>query len=181
MPPVPDFGEIRIRPYALTDADTLWAAVRESLTELTPWMPWAHPHYAIHETRTWLDAQVSAFAAGIADQFAIVSGDGAYLGACGLNQLDQQNRRANLGYWVRTSVARRGVASAAVGLLRTWAFRETDLLRLEVLVAAGNVASRRVALRTGATEEGLLQSRLVIHGAVHDAVLYSFVKGRDEG
>ena len=47
--------QISLRPYRRDDADVLCAAVRESLAELQPWMPWAHQQYAIHETRVWLD------------------------------------------------------------------------------------------------------------------------------
>ena len=52
---------IRIRPYRLNDAHAIWEAVRESMNELQPWMPWCHPGYAIEESRSWLAGQVQAF------------------------------------------------------------------------------------------------------------------------
>ena len=172
----PSDSQIALRPYSLADVEAVWEAARESLAELTPWMPWAHSQYAIHETRAWIESQAAAFAKDIAYEFAIVSTGGRCLGGCGLNQIDRQNRRANLGYWVRTSATGRGIATAAVKLLRQWAFDRTDLLRLEVLVAAGNQRSLRVAERAGAQREGLLRKRLVVHGIVHDAVLFSLIR-----
>ena len=94
-------ADIQIRPYSVADASSVWEAVRESLGELLPWMSWCHPGYSIEESRSWLEAQVPAFQQGTALEFAIVSGEGRYLGACGLGQIDQANGRANLGYWVR--------------------------------------------------------------------------------
>ena len=168
--------DVRIRPYRLGDASIVCAAVRESIDEVQPWMPWCHPNYSEAESRAWLETQVPAFVQGTAYEFAIVSGRDEYLGGCGLNQLDTMNRRANLGYWVRTSTARRGVATEAVHALREWAFTHTNLIRLEILVAVDNAASRRVAEKSGATREGTLKSRLLLHGHLHDAVIYSFVR-----
>lgn len=168
--------DIRIRPYRLDDAPAIWEAVRESMRELRPWMPWCHPGYAIDETRSWLAAQVQAFQHRSAFEFAITTDEGAYLGGCGLNQLDPLNQRANLGYWVRSSAARRGVATAATLLTRDWGFANTDLVRIEILMAVGNVASRRVAEKSGAVYEGTLRTRLTVHGTRHDAAMYAFVR-----
>jgi RimJ/RimL family protein N-acetyltransferase len=167
---------IRIRPYELTDASLVFEAARESLTEIQPWMPWCHPGYSIEESRSWLETQVAEFENRTTFEFAIVSADGHYLGACGLNQIDTANRRANLGYWVRSSSAGRGVATVAVRQLRDWAFRNTDLVRLEIVVAVGNVASHRVAEKAGAVPEGTLRSRLLLHGMSHDATMYSLTR-----
>jgi len=167
---------LTIRPYWHEDAEDLFAAVIESREDLAPWMPWCHPEYSIAESKEWLRLQVENFRQGEEYDFAIVSSEDCFLGGCGLNFIDVPNRRANLGYWVRTSEKGRGVATSAVRQLVEWAFERTELCRLEVVVAAGNLASLRVAERAGATREGLLRARIVLHGEAHDAVMYSFVR-----
>ena len=174
MTPVAD---IHIRPYCLDDGPAVFEAAQESLEQLGPWMPWCHPEYSIEESRAWLEIQVPAFQHGTAYEFAITGADGRYLGGCGLNQIDRMNKRANLGYWVRSAAARRGAATAAVKLVRNWGFQNADLNRLEVVVAVGNIASQRVAEKSGATREGTLRSRLLLHGVFHDAFVYSFIAG----
>jgi RimJ/RimL family protein N-acetyltransferase len=169
-------ADIHVRPYALADASDVWEAARESLAELQPWMPWCHPGYSIEESRSWLAAQVPAFHQGTSFEFAIVSADRRYLGGCGLNQIDQANNRANLGYWVRSSATGRGVATAAVQRVRDWGFEHTALVRLEVVIAVGNLASHRVAEKAGAVREGTLRSRLLLHGTPHDATMFSFIR-----
>jgi ribosomal-protein-serine acetyltransferase len=168
--------DVRIRRYEMDDAAAVVDAARESLVDLQPWMPWCHPEYSITESRSWLDVQIAAFEAGTAFEFAIVSANGRYLGGCGLNQIDKANHRANLGYWVRSAATRRGVATTAVRLIREWAFENTNLVRLEVVVAAGNAASHRVAEKAGATREGVLRRRLLLHGIAHDATMFSFTR-----
>ena len=174
-------ADIRIRPYAVADAEEVWQAAMESHAELLPWMSWFHAGYHIRETRSWLEMQVVAFRMGTAYEFAIESTDGRYLGGCGLNQIDPMNRRANLGYWVRTSATRQGVAHTAVARLAEWAYAHTDLVRLEIVAATANVASQRVAERAGARREGVLRSRLVVRGRVQDAVVYSLVRDEQTG
>jgi ribosomal-protein-serine acetyltransferase len=171
MPP-----DLRIRPYAVADAEEVWRAAMESRAELLPWMSWFHAGYHIRETRSWLEMQVIAFRLGTAYEFAIESLDGWYLGGCGLNQIDALNRRANLGYWVRTSATRQGVARTAVMQLAAWAYAHTDLVRLEIVAATGNVASQRVAEHAGAQREGVLRRRLFVRGQFQDAVVYSIVR-----
>lgn len=168
--------DVTLRPYAVADAPEICQAVHESLKELLPWMPWCHPNYSLHDSRTWLENQVKAFQAGMAFEFAIVSTDGRYLGGCGVNDIGQANRRGNIGYWVRTSEARRGVATAAVRLAYQWAMENTNLIRLEILIAVGNTASQRVAEKAGAVREGILRKRLVLHDEVHDAVMFSLIR-----
>ncbi len=73
-------------------------------------------------------------------------------------------------------MTRRGVATTAVRAIRDWAFDRTNLIRLEILIAAGNVASHRVAERAGAIREGVLQRRLVLHEIAHDATMFSITR-----
>ena len=167
---------IDIRPYRSDDVAALYEAVIESREELAPWMPWCHPGYSIEDTRAWVELQVVNFAEGREYDFVIVAPEGRFLGGCGLNMMDAPNRRANLGYWIRTSETGRGHAVEAVRQLAAWAFDNTDLNRLEIIAAVGNVKSQRVAERAGAVREGVLRSRIVLHDAVHDAVVYSFVR-----
>jgi len=170
---------ISIRPYRSDDIDYLYEAVRESMQELLPWMPWCHPEYARSETVTWVEARPAAWNARTEFAFAIESHSGALLGGCGLNRIEHESGTANLGYWVRTSASRRGVATQAARLLRDWAFASTKLHRLEIMVAIGNVASQRVAKKIGASREGTLRQRLVVRGRKHDAVLYSILRGQE--
>lgn len=166
---------VSIRPYSVDDAVLVWQAAMESVAELEPWMSWCHPDYAIEESHAWLAEQMDAFQRRTAFEFAIRDGE-QYVGGCGLNQLDELNRRANLGYWVRTSASRRGIATRAVELVRDWAFRETGLERLEIVVAVENLASQRVAEKAGATREGVLRRRLRLHGVLHAAVMFSLTR-----
>jgi RimJ/RimL family protein N-acetyltransferase len=167
-----------IRPYAPEDAQALWEAARESVVEVHRWLDWCHPQYSLAEAEEWIRSRAPLAAEGREYSFAIVDSGGRFLGASGINQINRVHRFANLGYWVRTSATRRGVATEAVRQVADFAFANTDLVRLEIVCAVGNNASQRVAERAGAVREGVLRRRLVIHGESVDAVMYSLVRGK---
>lgn len=168
---------MRIRPYREDDVAALADAASTSWPEIEPWMPWCHRAYGLEDARSWISRQVAAFANRTEFDFAILDDDVAFAGACGLNQIDTLNRRANVGYWMRTSAGGRGYATAAVRSLVRWAFANTDLQRLEIVIATANAASIRVAEKAGATFEAVLRQRILLHGLFHDALMYSFVRG----
>ena len=167
----------RIKQYELADAEDLAIAVVESAAEVGQWMGWCHAGYSLDEARDWIEKQHELTRQGLAYEFAILDGAGRYLGGCGVNQVNKANRFANLGYWVRTTAMGRGVAPAAVHLVADQVFRETDLVRLEIVCAVGNVRSQRVAEKVGAVREGVLRRRLAIPSGLSDAVMFSLVRG----
>ena len=167
----------RIRPYQPDDAEALWQAVQESVAEVQPWLSWCHPAYSKAAAEEWATRQARLAAAGSRElAFAIVGPDGRFLGGCGVNQINEVHRFGNLGYWVRTSATGHGVASEAVRQTAEHVFRHTDLVRLEIVCAVDNLRSPRVAARAGALREGVLRSRLELHGRWVDAVMFSLVR-----
>ena len=171
-------GKVSLHPYRAKDAAALYEAVRESLPELSAWMAWAHQDYSIKESRAWIKQKPEQWKKGLEYDFAIFdAGDGTYLGGCGLNRIDNINRLANLGYWVRSSRTGRGVATGATLLLARWGFEKLGFQRIEIMAAIDNTRSLRVAEKAGAKLEGVLRNRLTLNGRLHDAVMHSLVPG----
>ena len=169
-------GAILLRPYRTDDVEELYEAVRESIRELQPWMPWCHPDYSIEESREWLASREDAWNNRAEYGFHVSDvSSGRFLGGVGLNQINGLYRAANLGYWIRTSAAGRGVATRAARLAARFGFEELNLLRIEIVAATGNLASQRVAEKVGAVREGVMRKRLFVHGVEHDAVLTSLI------
>lgn len=64
----------------------------------------------------------------------------------------------------------------ATRLVCRWAFTETELRRIELLVAVANLASQKVARKAGGIEEGILRQRLFVNNTPQDCVLFSILK-----
>jgi ribosomal-protein-serine acetyltransferase len=165
-----------LRTYTDDDASSLWEAVHESVAEVSRWLPWCHAQYSLGEALDWIRSRAQLAAEAREYTFAIVGEDGRFLGGCGINQINRIHRFGNLGYWVRTSATGRGVATEAVRQIAEFAFRNTDLVRLEIVCAVGNDRSQRVARRAGGVREGVLRHRLLLHAQPTDAVMYCLVR-----
>lgn len=167
--------DVDIRPFGSGDAEPLLAAVQESIAEVSAWMPWCHAGYSMGDARSFLQAAEAGRESGTQYDFAILA-DGRVAGACGINHIDIQDRVANLGYWVRTGCTRQGVATAAAAKLLEWAFASTDLNRIEIVAAVGNLASQRVAEKLGAHRDAVLRKRTMLPDGPSDAVLFSVLR-----
>lgn len=157
---------LTLRSPEAADAPAVADAARTSFAQLDPWMPWASAEYGPADAMFWITSEGK-------QSFVILDSEGDVVGTCGLNGFDEMNKRANLGYWVRTSHVGRGIASAATALVARYGLTELGLQRLEVVMSIENEPSRRVAERVGATNEGLLRNRLLLHGVAHDAHSFS--------
>ena len=169
-------GELLLRPLQRTDREAMFEAVTESVPQVSQWLPWCHPGYAIAETDAFIESCITAWAQQTHYPFAIFDArTGQYLGGTGINHIERMNRLANVGYWIRTSATRRGAASKAVRLVARFAFESVQLVRLEIVARPENLASRRAAEKAGAKFETLARNRILQHGKAYDAALYSLI------
>lgn len=170
-------GGVTVRTVRLADVDPVYDAAIESVAEIHPWMDWCHADMQRSETAKYVETALEAWKAGEQHPMVIAAtDDGRILGSIGMNRLDPIQRSANLGYWVRTSAAGRGIATTATRLLATWGLTKTDLVRIEIRMAVGNIASQRVAEKAGAVREGVDRDGLFFHGRAADAVRFSLIR-----
>ena len=128
---------------------------------------------------TW----VSAFEPGRGDPtregFAIVRpGDGSFLGVAAADRIDVVTSEAELLCLLAAEPRHDGVAADALALLTEWGFAR-GLHRLELRVAADDVALQRAAVRCGYVREGVLRAAHLSGGRRSDAVVYSRLSSDD--
>jgi ribosomal-protein-serine acetyltransferase len=165
-----------LRPFEASDAPAFVAAVRESLPSLQPWMRWSHADYSAQEALDWFAFTHAGRAAGSDHEFGVFSADGLqFLGGAGVSQLHSAHKSCNLGYWVRQSAQRQGVASGCVQVLADFAFSTLQLHRVEISAAVGNGASAGAARKAGAVWECVARNKLWLHGKAVDADVFSLV------
>jgi RimJ/RimL family protein N-acetyltransferase len=166
--------DLLLRPFRLDDSAALACAVRESLTELKPWMSWATDGYGEQTAREYITIARARWEENSFYAFAIYRAT-QLLGACTLSSIHSIYRFCNLGYWVRTSCHGQGIAGRAAKLAARFAFEHLGLIRVEIVIAVGNQASVRVAEKLGAHDEGILRNRIVVGKSIYDAHMYSLI------
>jgi ribosomal-protein-serine acetyltransferase len=169
-------GTVTLRPFEFGEAAILHQAVQESLTKLEPWMSWARQEYTSETANDFIIITRAKWASGEMYTFAITSSNnGQLLGVCSLDHIHPIYHFCNLGYWVRASRHGQGIAGHAAKLIARFAFEKVNLIRTEIVVAAGNDASRHVAEKIGAHYEGILHNRMVIGTEISDAHMFSLL------
>ena len=175
-PPVLEDDILVLRSFNTGDVQALYEAVIESRRELAPWMPWCHAHYSRADSEEWIAQHGSLWQNDKSYPLAVFERDtGMFVGGSGLNNLNHEHNTADLGYWVRSSRTGRGYATRAALMSALFALDTCGFIRVQLLVAADNAASRRVADKAGARYEGVLRNRLTILDTVHDTASYSFI------
>jgi len=169
-------GQILIRTFRAEDVEEVYKAARESIKEISPWMPWCHENFSIAESANYVLSREDAWKKEEEYSFAICDAEtGRLLGSTGLNQFNRCYQFCSLGYWVRTSAAGRGVASQAARRVAQFGLEELHLQRIQIVMDVENSASRRAAEKAGARQEGILRKRLLHHGNPRDAFMYSLI------
>jgi RimJ/RimL family protein N-acetyltransferase len=169
-------GIVALRPFEFGEEGGVYAAVKESLPELTPWMSWANERYTQLAAHDYIAITRAEWTRGSMYAFAVTSAvTGEFLGGCGLSHFHPVYKFCNLGYWVRTPKHGQGIAGRAAKLAAKFAFERGVAIRAEIVIAVGNTSSRRVAEKIGAHYEGILLNRMPVRETLHDAHMFSLL------
>lgn len=99
---------------------------------------------------------------------------GRAVGSIDLHNVNQDNKRAEIGYWLAERYNGRGLMSRAVQLIEKQAF-SAGLHRLEIRLQKENLPSARVAERNGYVLEGTLTDALFKYGSFYDELVFAKV------
>jgi ribosomal-protein-serine acetyltransferase len=152
---------LALRPFRRKDASAMHEAVRASLPELSKYLPWA-VDYQRSVTSQFVKDSIGAFASGRAYDFAIrhLDDDDAHLGNVSVWFVSRANGVGEVGYWIRSDLAGRGIGTEATARALQVAFEELEMHRVTARIAIGNVASERIVQKLGFLKEGTLRDEV---------------------
>ena len=160
---------IILQRYSMDDADDLLSAIKQSYDEISPWMSWLTTSYDLKAAQEFINIQINNWDEDLEYTFSIRNHQGDFLGTIGLHIYDQLNGVASIGYWMNSKHCCKGYCTQSVKLLLQNAFKQLNLIRIEIIVATQNKASQRVAIKSGAQFEAILKNRIRLHGIAIDA------------
>lgn len=89
--------------------------------------------------------------------WAICSADNKiFNGACGLNDLDKDHKKAEIGYWLLKEHWGKGYITEAIPLVIKYGFEQLGLHRIEAVVETENTNSKKLMERLDFGHEGTL-------------------------
>jgi RimJ/RimL family protein N-acetyltransferase len=181
-PPAPyriETERLVIRCWEPVDAPLLKDALDSSLDHLRPFMDWAHDEPQPVEQKADLLKAFRAlydtgesFVMGIFDrsESEVLGGTGLHprVGPGGLE----------IGYWIRASATRQGIATEVSGALTRVGFEVCGADRIEIRIEPRNEASFGIPRKLGFLEEATLRRRLPDgrEGPLRDATIWTMFR-----
>jgi|SRR5450755_268976 ribosomal-protein-serine acetyltransferase len=161
-------------------------AVRVSIAELGPWLPWAGKMPTIDESEA--DCRRHQAKSILRESFVMLiferradGSEGELLGGTGLHRIDWALGRFEIGYWRKTGCEGRGIATEAVRAMARLAFDSLGARRVEIRMDDNNTKSWKVAERAGFTLEAVLRFDSVTPaGEPRSSRVYARVRGAEE-
>lgn len=179
-------GRVTLRPWQSSDA----AAIAEIMAD-----PRMHEHldlprpYSRADAERYVDELAPRVAAEGSELILAIAenASGRVLGSIALRGLAQDSLMAEVGYWVATSDWGQGYATEAVRTVSRFALAQ-GARRVEILTEVDNLASAKVALRSGFRFEAVLRSRSPrnasppgARGGLEDLALFARVAADPDG
>ena len=169
-------GGLILRPWETTDAPVFLAAYRDP--EIQHW----HTRQPTSEVqvREWFDQYLRDWAQEKGGHWAMTREGGEVLGRIAMRGLNFDDGVAGCAYWVLPAAFGAGVASRALTALSVWALGEAGFHRLHLGHSTRNLASCRVAVKSGFLLEGTKRSEAIHSDGRHDMHLHARIRDDEQ-
>jgi ribosomal-protein-serine acetyltransferase len=140
------------------DGPALTTAVRQSLPELRPWLPWAMNEPSVEAN----EANVRRGYASFLNRedlwlMLLLKGTDTIIGGTGLHRIDWDVPKFEIGYWLSTPYTGQGYITEAVTAVYDFAVNTLHARRVEIRCDSLNTRSVAVARRLNFVHEGTLR------------------------
>lgn len=123
----------------------------------------------------WYDSQRKQ--TGIYNFAICDSSTGLYIGGCGINSLDLNNRKCTIGIFIGDDKYKgKGYGTEAMRLLIDFIFNQISVERIELRVFDFNERAIKSYKKNGFVEEGRLRRAIYRNGQFHDELIMSILK-----
>lgn len=162
---------IELRRTRPEHAEAIAGAVAASLPELSHWQPWATPEAADAQAqRARLESMDEAWDAGTDYGYGAWL-EGELVGCMGLHRRVGPGA-IEIGYWLRTDVTGRGIATACARALTDAALSLADVERAYIHCDEANVRSAAIPARLGYRLDRIVEDDIAAPGEVRRSMVW---------
>ncbi|WP_295218804.1 GNAT family protein [Ruminococcus sp.] len=106
----------------------------------------------------------------------IIDVDEEAVGVAIISSIDMKNRTSNMNIKLLKSARGKGIATRTLSLIIRYCFDELNMHCLTANVIERNESSRKLWIKLGFNEDGILRQRIYKNGVYHNIVSYSLLK-----
>lgn len=164
--------DIQLIPLCLDDVSDIFRMLNAEREYMREWLPFVD--HTLEEEDT--AKAVAGLIQSPAEQFTIRY-MGFLVGLVGFKDLDDVNKKIEIGYWLSQYQQGKGIMIRSVDMLLDYAFTHLGMNRVQIKVATGNVKSNRIPQKLGFTLEGVERDgELLVDNRYTDINVYSLLK-----
>lgn len=162
LPEVPEefFTErLKLRMPKPGDGETVNSAIKASMDELKPWMPFVQDDPSAKDTEiNTLESHIKFLKRENLRYLIFDKETEEFIGTTGFHDIEWDIPKMEIGYWISSEHGGKGYMAEAVSALTDLAINSFGCRRVEIRCDAENVKSRKIAERLGYTLEGMLHN-----------------------
>jgi ribosomal-protein-serine acetyltransferase len=168
---------LMLRPFRRRDVAALHEAIKVSLEDLSPWLPWVED-YDRGVSQRFVRESVGAWADRRAYDFTVrtIAELDRHLGNVSIWSTSHQNAIGEVGYWIRSDETGNGYATEATTRAVQIGFEEMGLHKVQLRIALGNTRSERIAGAVGFVHEGVLRDEVKVGNRWLDHSVWSMLE-----
>ncbi len=167
-----DVIELQARNNMRFDED-LWFEIDKNRLFLREYLLWVDKTNSLEDCHSATEMFTNRWNEGSNYAYSIVlKVTGKAIGSIDIQNIDKDNAKAEIGYWLAEEFNGRGYVSKAVKLIEKQAFMG-GINRLAILVQKENLPSTRVAERNNYIYEGTFKQALYKYGVFHDVLVFA--------
>lgn len=163
-----------LRPASTCDAGPLFRIIDRDRQYLRRWLPFID--FTRHEADTKAYLSMVTNAANTSDLLFVIVHQDEVCGLIGFKDVDRQNRKLEIGYWLAEGLQGQGIMRRSCQALIRYAFEQLQMNRVAICVGVGNTRSSNIPRKLGFSLEGVRRQGEFLNGSFHDLEVYSLLR-----
>ncbi len=168
-------NDIILRKVRMKSAQEIYASIDRSREFLGEWLPFVDRTLSVEDTEKFIKALKKHKDAKHELVLEIRLGE-VFAGLIGLKDIDEVNKKAEIGYWLDREYAGKGIMLRSCRALIGYSFHKLELNRLTIRCAVENMRSCNIPKQLGFTFEGIERHGEILRGRHLDLKVYSLLK-----
>jgi ribosomal-protein-serine acetyltransferase len=155
-------------------AQAIFKMVDSNRAYLAQWLTFVNNMTTISFAENFVKACIQKNKNGEELAFVLIDNE-LIIGRIGVYKIDQQNKIAEIGYWIVEHAQGRGIITRACKVLIDYCFSTLLLNRIEIKCATENIKSQAIPIKLGFKKEGTITEGEMLNGKFVDLNLYALL------
>lgn len=162
---------IHIESLALPHAENIFYTIDSFRSELREWLPFVDYTNRVEDSIHFIN-----YATTSGDIIFAIFHENNFTGLAGIKDIDDANKKAEIGYWISPAFQNKGIATTVSEFLIKYCFNELNLNRIQICIGVNNIKSNRVAEKLNLKLEGIQRDGELLVSGFHDLNVFSIIK-----